>query len=76
MAFLDTTRIEQHPAPGIAWEGVMAQLDRSRVELARRPAPTAQSARHKRFVQQMMLAASMTAGAILAVCAVMLVMLL
>ncbi len=74
MAYLDTAHFDK-AQPGIAWEAVAAQLD-----LGRRKLPSASpemiDSLHVKRVQQMLLAAAVSGGAIIAIAAVMLLRLL
>jgi hypothetical protein len=71
MAYVDTGRPVPEPASSIAWEAAMAQLDLGRIVRQPRFKPEIEQDRHLRHVRQMLLAAGMAAGAIVAVAGVM-----
>ncbi len=70
MAYVDIARLGPGRAP-LAWEGMSRRLDAARPIVARLQ-PDAVTRRHAGFVRQMLVAASMAAGAIVAVAAAML----
>ncbi len=71
MAYLDTIDFDRKETIPVAWEGLAVQLDvaRSRALAAAAPIPAPPELG---FVRQMLLAAAMAAGGILAVAGVML----
>jgi len=72
MAFIDTSHLDRKPTSPVAFEALMAQLDTRRIELSRqRPAVMGEAPAHLHFVQQMLLAATVAAGLIVAVAGVM-----
>ncbi len=76
MAYIDTVRLDQKPLSPLAWEALMAHIDQARLEPLRQKTAPVGASLHVRQVQQMLLAATMAAGAILAVAGVMLLRLL
>lgn len=71
MAFIDTAHLDRKPTSPVAFEALMAQLDTRRLELALQKPPAGSAPTHVHFVQQMLLAAMVAAGLIVAVAGVM-----
>lgn len=77
MAFLDTTHLDRKPTSPIAFEALMAQLDRRRPDITRQvPGSDAGAPAHRRQVQQMLVAAAGAAALIVAVAGAMMLSLL
>lgn len=73
MAFTDSSRLAHKQASPLAWEALMAQIDRARVgPLQPKPQPLAPSAR-LRQAARMLAAAGLAAGLIIAVAGVMMI---
>jgi len=71
MAFIDVSHLDRKTQSPLAWEALMAQIDMARVApLKQRPAAAIPSARLRQMVQ-MLLAAGLAAGMIIAVAGVM-----
>ena len=76
MALLDFDDTVDRSRTPVGWEKLMAHLDLGRIEVRRAAPGQAEIERHLHHVQQMLIAATMASGAILAVAAVMLLRLL
>jgi hypothetical protein len=71
MVDLSIGQVQQRPANVIGWEALMAHLDIGTMEGRSRQTPVAiETNRHLHYVQQMLLAATLASGAILAVAGV------
>ena len=71
MAYLDTAHLDGKARPEVAWEAFAARLDGGRSRLPR-PSAEVFEAVHVKRVQQMLLAAAIAGGAIIAIAGVML----
>jgi hypothetical protein len=75
MTYFDSTHMDYRPAP-LAFDALMAHLDPERAELQRRPVLEVEVNGRLRRVQQMLLAATVASGAILAAAAIVMLRML